>query len=283
MDVAFGFAEKTSICTEKSYPYTSGSGHVGYCNPGGCTVGIPVGGVTGFKDVAVDSEEAMMEAVSQQPVSIAVEADKAVFQSYKSGVLSGACGTKLDHGILCTGYGVETDGTKYWWVKNSWGDVWGYSGFGKLLRGKGAAGECGILSAATHPVVNGDAPPAPSPDPSPTPPPVPPSKGHYEKPPCHQDEMGIRIQGFAGSVCSPQCDSSGNCPTDVPAGTTAVPTCALKTSSGEQYCALVCSGGGCPPGASCESGGGASLCLYPEDRANFTTVSAFLSRSEITV
>jgi C1A family cysteine protease len=164
MDAAFGFAEQTSICTEESYPYTSAGGTVGACNPGGCTIGIPVGGVSGFKDVDANSEQAMMSAVSQQPVSIAVEADKAVFQSYRSGVLSGACGAQLDHGILCFGYGAEADGTKYWLIKNSWGSVWGLNGVGKLLRGKGGEGECGILAQASYPVVNGEAPPAPSPD-----------------------------------------------------------------------------------------------------------------------
>merc|ERR1719189_2089353 len=52
-----------------------------------CTAGIPQGGVTGYKDVA-RSEQALMSAISQQPVSIAVEADRAVFQSYRSGVMS---------------------------------------------------------------------------------------------------------------------------------------------------------------------------------------------------
>ena len=55
----------------------------------------------------------MMEAVSLGPVSIAIEADKAVFQSYKTGVMNGQCGSKLDHGILCVGYGAD-QGTKYW-------------------------------------------------------------------------------------------------------------------------------------------------------------------------
>merc|ERR1739845_138505 len=86
------------------------------------TVGIPKGSVTGFKDVTTDNEQAMMSALAQQPVSIAIEADKSVFQLYKSGVLSGTCGSNLDHGVLAVGYG--TDGGKdYWLVKNSWGRI----------------------------------------------------------------------------------------------------------------------------------------------------------------
>jgi len=281
MEQAFQFAEKNSLCTEGSYPYMSGGGKVGACSVGGCTVGIPVGGVTGFKDVTPSNEQAMMEAVAMNPVSIAVEADKSVFQSYTDGVMTGLCGSALDHGILCTGYGVQEDGTKYWLVKNSWGDVWGQAGFGKLLRGKGQGGECGILMQASYPVVNGKAPPAPSPAPGPAPPPAP-AGGHYEKPPCGSDEEAIRIQGLDGSVCSPQCNAQGGCPTDVPAGTTSTPTCALKTPTGEQYCALLCQGGGCPPGAHCANAGSAGICVYAEAALNTTKVASF-QNSEITV
>merc|ERR1712187_129461 len=112
MDNAFQYAEQNALCTEDSYPYKAASGT---CKASSCTVGIQKGGVVGYKDVSADSEQAMMSALNKQPVSIAIEADKSVFQLYRSGVLTGNCGANLDHGVLAVGYGTE-DGKDYWLV-----------------------------------------------------------------------------------------------------------------------------------------------------------------------
>jgi C1A family cysteine protease len=151
MDNAFAFANKNAICTESSYSYT---GTKGTCSSSSCTVGLALGSVTGFKDVTVNSVEALMDALVQQPVSVAIEADSMFFQLYSGGVMTFWCGTNLDHGVLAVGYG--TDGsTDYWKVKNSWGSSWGESGFFRLERGKGGPDECGILSGPpSYPVVS---------------------------------------------------------------------------------------------------------------------------------
>merc|ERR1711976_792021 len=153
MDNGFTFDKSNALCTEDSYPYKAKGGT---CVASSCTWGLAKGAVTGYKDVSPNSMSAMMSAVAQQPVSIAIEADKSVFQLYKSGVLQSTCGSQLDHGVLLVGYGTE-DGTDYWKVKNSWGASWGDAGYVKLLRGKGGSGECGLLKQASYPVVSSDA------------------------------------------------------------------------------------------------------------------------------
>jgi len=268
MDGAFQYVEKNAMCTEDSYPYKAVGGK---CHASSCTVGIPLGMVTGFKDVPTDSKDALMSAVAQQPVSIAIEADKSVFQLYRSGVLSGMCGSQLDHGVLVVGYGTDATGGDYWKVKNSWGASWGMDGYVLLKRGKTGAGECGILSQPSYPVVSGAPGPAPPSPPSPPAPPAPPapSTTHYEKPPCQSDEMEAQIQGANGEVCAPHCDGGVACPTDVPPGTRATPQCALQDQSGKKYCALMCGfSSGCPSGAKCARVGGiVGVCVFPTSRA----------------
>merc|ERR1712137_875360 len=140
-------------------------------------------------------------------------------------------------------------------------------GYIRLKRGKGGAGECGLLSGPpSYPIVSGSPAPGPSPGPAPGPAPSPPSPGssHYEEPPCRSDEVAIQVQGIDGTTCTPKC-SGNTCPTDVPAGTTASPQCVLQDSStGDKYCALTCLVGGCPTGAKCEhpSGSFTGICMY---------------------
>ena len=113
MDNAFNWLKKNGgLCTEQSYPYTASAGTRGTCK----TSCKKVAGTapSSHKDVSA-SDSAMMSALNKGPVSVAIEADKSVFQLYKGGILSNtACGTKLDHGVLAVGYG-----SGYYKVKNS--------------------------------------------------------------------------------------------------------------------------------------------------------------------
>ena len=89
-------------------------------------------------------------AINIEPVSIAIEADKRVFQMYHSGVITGSsCGTKLDHGVLAVGYGTM-DGEDFFLVKNSWGPSWGDHGYVRISAS--ASNTCGILSDPSYPL-----------------------------------------------------------------------------------------------------------------------------------
>jgi C1A family cysteine protease len=167
MDNAFKYIEAQGDALESTYSYT---GKNGQCNTAKQSqAAIAKGAMTGFSDVQKDSADQLKAAVSQQPVSVAIEADKPGFQFYKSGVFSGTCGTNLDHGVLVVGYGTDS-GKDYWKVKNSWGATWGQQGYIMLARGKsnststgrkllggggggGKDGECGLLKQASYPTI----------------------------------------------------------------------------------------------------------------------------------
>lgn len=153
MDNAFKYVmAEGGLCTEADYPYTAKNGLI--CEKSRCS-NSKNDPISSYEDVRADSEESMMRAVAEGPVSIAIEADQTTFQHYKSGVLSTSCGVKLDHGVLVVGYG-EKDGQKMWKVKNSWGPTWGSEGYVYLCREcdvNGAKGECGILMQPSYPTL----------------------------------------------------------------------------------------------------------------------------------
>uniref|UniRef100_A0A0D3FT10 Peptidase C1A papain C-terminal domain-containing protein n=1 Tax=Oryza barthii TaxID=65489 RepID=A0A0D3FT10_9ORYZ len=108
----------------------------------------------GYEDVPANDEEALLKAVANQPVSVAIDGGDRYFQFYKGGVLSGAtgCATELDHAITAVGYGVASDGTKYWLMKNSWGTSWGEDGYVRMERGVAdKEGVCGLAMMASYP------------------------------------------------------------------------------------------------------------------------------------
>lgn len=151
MDYGFQYIiSNGGITTEAEYPYTA-------TGPNTCEAsGKPVAAtLSGYQDVPTNSDAALMAAIAKQPVSVAVEADQGVFQFYSGGVMTGACGTALDHGVLAVGYGTDASGGDYYKVKNSWGADWGEEGYIRLGRGSAFApnGQCGILMSASYPTV----------------------------------------------------------------------------------------------------------------------------------
>ena len=151
MDNAFQYAIDHGMCSEQSYPYTSSAGSSGRCKSS-CDPQVTIHACS---DVEPSNQLALKEAVAYGPVSIAIEADQRVFQSYSSGVItSDSCGTNLDHGVLIVGYGTES-GVDYWLVKNSWSSDWGDQGYVKIERSdsKSDLGICGVAMQPSFPIV----------------------------------------------------------------------------------------------------------------------------------
>ncbi len=110
--------------------------------------------IASYTDVPENNCAALLHAIAQQPVSVAVAANS--FQFYSKGVFSfSLCGTGLNHGVTATGYGRDTGVNKdFWTIRNSWGTGWGEDGYMRLDRSiQPKTGMCGICMAASYPTV----------------------------------------------------------------------------------------------------------------------------------
>ena len=127
---------------ESVYPYTSGNGSMSLdCKYDSLSKTAVT--VSKYTNVTPNNPTQMQAALVQQPLAVAIEADKMVFQTYTSGVLSSSkCGTTLDHAVTVVGNGTE-DGQEYWLVKNSWNTTWGDKGYVKLAKDS-SNGTCGV-------------------------------------------------------------------------------------------------------------------------------------------
>jgi len=144
MDNAFKYVEANGLATEASYPYT---GRDGTCKS---FTASQFTKIASYKDVTPHDANALGTAVDINPVSVAIEADQAAFQNYKSGVITAGCGQSLDHGVLVVGYGTDSKSSEpYWKVKNSWGVTWGEAGYVLISRNGDV---CGILNEPSYSV-----------------------------------------------------------------------------------------------------------------------------------
>lgn len=148
MDSGFKYIQDNGICTESDYGYKAVDGSCKKCKV--------VTKIDSFVDVSPNNEKALQQAVSLQPVSVAIEADQTSFQFYSSGVLTASCGNNLDHGVLAVGYGT-LNGVDYWKIKNSWGANWGQNGYILLARNvKSTSGQCGLATEPSYPVLKSE-------------------------------------------------------------------------------------------------------------------------------
>ena len=259
------------------------------CGDSNCQLAIPGsegydGGVLGYCNVPV-SEAALMAVLNVQPVGVGLSVASSWLQSYKAGSVTSDCGAaadaRLNEAALLVGYGQTAGGEAYWKVQFSRGLTFGDGGYALLARGRGAQpdgsqradggggrGSCGILSAASYPVVTKPLKPIPFPKPVP--------KEHYGFPPCLPDEVEQHLAGFSGTLCTSRCNATSGtpqCPTD--SGSQLAPSCAIQNPTTKlEYCALLCTSDcDCPTGESCAMVTLAEgVCLAPVPGASTTPV-----------
>ncbi|XP_050000005.1 cathepsin 8-like isoform X2 [Alexandromys fortis] len=112
--------------------------------------------VTDFVFVS-ENEEALMHAVAIiGPISVGIDASHESFKLYRGGIYyEPKCRSDvINHSVLLVGYGYEgreSDGSKYWLIKNSHGEKWGMNGYMKIARDKN--NHCGIATYAIYPRV----------------------------------------------------------------------------------------------------------------------------------
>lgn len=122
MSKAFEYIIKNQgITTEDNYPYQESQQTCSSTRPVAATI-------SGYETLPRDDEKSLLKAVSKQPVSVAINGHEAAFKQYRGGIFDGDCGTQLTHAVTIVGYGMSEEGTKYWLLKNSWGQTWGENG-----------------------------------------------------------------------------------------------------------------------------------------------------------
>jgi len=146
---AFNYYESHDAILRADYPYTAKNGSCQYDSLPKTT--IEVGNYT---NIRARSSSQTMAGLAKQPLSVSIEADKAVFQLYKTGVFdSASCGTNLDHAVALVGYGSE-GGQDYYILRNSWGNTWGDQGYMKIANNGDGLGICGVQSDPLYPSTN---------------------------------------------------------------------------------------------------------------------------------
>ena len=160
---ALDWIAQNGLCTDASYPYTSGSTQqTGTCSTSCQSQHLSISG-----SVNVASGESSLEtALNQQPIVVVVYAGNNVWKQYSGGVVSSCPQGQSDHAVLAVGYGSST--SPFFKIKNSWGTSWGDHGYIYLQRGVGGKGTCNVAEAPTYPRMTGSVSPSTAPTSAPT-------------------------------------------------------------------------------------------------------------------
>ncbi|XP_052584950.1 cathepsin 7-like isoform X1 [Peromyscus californicus insignis] len=135
---------------EATYPYEAKEGRCRY-RPERSVVKV-----TRFL-VVPRNEEALMNAlVTHGPIAVGIDAGHESFTKYTGGIYHepNCRPDSPNHSALLVGFGYEgreSEGRKYWLVKNSHGENWGEKGYIKIPRDQN--NYCGIASYAMYPIL----------------------------------------------------------------------------------------------------------------------------------
>ncbi|XVF79003.1 hypothetical protein PTKIN_Ptkin14bG0184100 [Pterospermum kingtungense] len=119
------------LTTNASYPYNATQGT---CETEKEKETIPGSDISNYGSVPSNNETELLKAVSNQPVTISIEAS-ADFKSYGNGIFNGDCWTNHNRAVTIVGFGTSEElGLDYWLVKNSSGEGWGEKGHIRMQR-----------------------------------------------------------------------------------------------------------------------------------------------------
>eukprot|EP00397_Hematodinium_sp_SG-2012_P034375 GEMP01036869.1.p1 GENE.GEMP01036869.1~~GEMP01036869.1.p1 ORF type:complete len:178 (+),score=16.43 GEMP01036869.1:457-990(+) len=97
---SWNYVMRSGLCANTGYPYEA---RKLACRSSTCRPAFDPGWLIGYNTVH-PLERALMHAVLQQPLSVAIHVNE-YFRTYIDGVFAEDCGMNLNHAVVLTGYG----------------------------------------------------------------------------------------------------------------------------------------------------------------------------------
>jgi len=146
-------SSKMGMELESAYSYTAATGRSCLAKPSLEKVFL-----SSYKTISTNEDQIAAALMQYGTLSIGINAQ--YMQLYTGGVSNPFwCPAQLDHGVAIVGFGeAKNDSkfkwpwtspvTKYWVIKNSWGESWGEKGYYRIVRGKGKCGMNQMVSTS---------------------------------------------------------------------------------------------------------------------------------------
>lgn len=142
--------KKSGLCSNNSYPYEAKK-HTDECSTNSDSCDLVSNTTVVANGMLPRMKYGLKLGLNLMPVSVAINASSRAFRFYRSGIVTGCSGTKLNHGVIAVGYSTDEG---YWLLKNSWGKNWGDEGYIKLSMDSSYwGGQCGVYKAIAAAIV----------------------------------------------------------------------------------------------------------------------------------